>query len=149
MKKILIIIIFTILAVAAGWIIISRQPEKNTLRTECFEEVFSDGSVIQAKFSFDNNNTTASGTLDYLWAYKDNSTGTFIGTIKNNVIFGNYHFFSEEVWSDSQVAFLYDGQSLVPGYGELTTDGTGFVNPDSLTFDPKNKLIKTACPLAL
>jgi len=147
MKKILIVVVLIIIAGIAGWIIISRQPEKNTIRTECFEEKFADGSVIQAKFSFDNN--SASGTLDYLWAQKDNSTGTFSGTIKNNIIFGNYHFFSEEVWSDSQVAFLYDGQSLVQGYGELTTDGTGFVNPDSLTFDQKNKLVKTACPLAL
>jgi len=147
MKKVLFGVIFIAIIGIAGWVIISRQPEKNTLRIECFEENFADGSVIQAKFSFDND--SVSGTLAYLWAQKDNSTGTFEGTIKNNVIFGNYHFFSEEVWSDNQVAFFYDGQSLVPGYGEQNADGTGFVNPDSLTFDQKNKLIKTACPLAL
>jgi hypothetical protein len=149
MKKVLFGVIFIAIIGIAGWIIISRQPEKNTLRTECFEEVFSDGSVIQAKFSFDNNNTTASGTLDYLWAQKDNSTGTFIGTIKNNVILGNYHFLSEGIYSDNEIAFLYDGQSLVQGYGEQNSEGTKFTNPDSLTFDPKNKLVKTACPLAL
>lgn len=143
MKKILIAVVFIIIAGIAGWIIISRPSEKAASRIECFEEVFSDGSIIQAKFSFDDN--SASGTLDYLWAYKDNSKGTFNGTIKNNVILGNYHFFSEEVWSDNEIAFLYDGQSLVQGYGEQNSEGTKFTNPDSLTFDQKNKLIKTVC----
>jgi hypothetical protein len=135
MKKILIIVVCVIIVAGAGWIIIGRSPgspEKIAPKTECFEEVFPDGSIIKAKFSFDNN--SVKGDLAYLWAQKDNSTGTFEGTIKNNIISGNYHFFSEEVYSDNELAFLYDGESLVPGYGELRDN-----------FDPKNKLVKTAC----
>lgn len=128
MKKILLVVIFIILAGIAAWITIGRPAPK----IECFEKVFTDGSVIRAKFTF--NNASVSGDLTYLWAQKDNSTGTFNGAIKNGLILGNYHFFSEEVYSDNQLAFFYDGQSLVPGYGEKLNQ-----------FDQENKLVKIAC----
>jgi hypothetical protein len=142
MKKTLYILILIIIA-AGGWLIINRYLQNSGPRTECFKKVFADNSVIQAEFFF--NNKFVTGQLAYIWAQKDNSKGTFNGIIKNNVIIGNYKFLSEGMMSDNEIAFLYDKESLAQGIGEQNADGTKFLNPDSLTFDKTNKMVKTNC----
>ena len=105
---------------------------------------------------YDQNNTRieiklqlikkkASRTIEYALAKKDRNTGTFEGTFENNILIADYTFQSEGKKSVRQVAFQLHGEKLVEGYGEVTADGTKFIDISKIRFNSIMPLTKTNC----
>jgi len=105
---------------------------------------------------YDQNNTRieiklqlikkkASRTIEYALAKKDRNTGTFEGTFENNILIADYTFQSEGKESVRQVAFQLHGEKLVEGYGEVTADGTKFIDISKIRFNSIMPLTKTNC----
>lgn len=91
------------------------------------------------------NEKKASGTIEYALAKKDKNTGTFKGTFENNILIADYTFQSEGKKSVRQVAFQLHGEKLVEGYGEVTADGTKFLDVSKIKFNSTMPLTKTNC----
>jgi hypothetical protein len=87
----------------------------------------------------------ASGTIEYALAEKDKNTGTFEGTFENNILIADYTFQSEGKESVRQVAFQLQDDQLVEGYGEVTADGTKFLDVSKIKFNSTMPLTKTNC----
>lgn len=105
---------------------------------------------------YDQNNTRieiklqlikkkASRTIEYALAKKDRNTGTFEGTFENNILIADYTFQSEGKKSVRQIAFQLQDDQLVEGYGELTADGTNFIDISKIRFNSIMPLTKTNC----
>jgi hypothetical protein len=105
---------------------------------------------------YDQNNTRieiklqlikkkASRTIEYALAKKDKNTGTFKGTFENNILIADYTFQSEGKKSVRQIAFQLHGEKLVEGYGEVTADGTKFIDISKIRFNSIMPLTKTNC----
>ncbi|MDD5547319.1 MAG: hypothetical protein PHN74_00205 [Candidatus Pacebacteria bacterium] len=99
--------------------------ENKNIYTKCFKQIFSDNSIISAKFTFAEN--SVEGPLSYLWAQKDNSIGIFKGMLKEGLIVGDYTFMSEGQESLGKSAFRYDGKSLIQGFGPNLDEFSGAV----------------------
>lgn len=112
-------------------------------KTECYAYELK-GNKIDMQVDYDGTNL--SGTLNYLFAEKDNNVGTFTGKLENEILLLEYTFQSEGVQSVRQVAFQIQGDKLVEGYGEMTDDGTHFKDVSTLKFDSKMPLTKIDCP---
>ncbi|MBM6499917.1 hypothetical protein [Flavobacterium macrobrachii] len=105
---------------------------------------------------YDQNNTRieiklqlikkkASRTIEYALAKKDRNTGTFEGTFENNILIADYTFQSEGKKSVRQIAFHLQDDQLVKGCGELTADGTKFIDISKIRFNSIMPLTKTNC----
>jgi hypothetical protein len=105
---------------------------------------------------YDQNNTRieltlqlikkkASRTIEYALAKKDRNTGTFEGTFENNILIADYTFQSEGKKSVRQIAFQLQDDQLVEGYGEVTADGTKFIDISKIRFNSIMPLTKTNC----
>lgn len=80
----------------------------------------------------------------------DSSSGSFIGTYQNDILFGNYSFQSEGMNSDMQVIFKKTENGFLRGYGEVDLEsGTTFSNLDEINFDDGYEFILTnaECPM--
>lgn len=106
------------------------------------------------EFSSDTNNIhfeiaslepNVTGTLAYTLDGKDSNSGTFEGSLMDDKLFGTYSFTSEGVESKREVAFLVKDNQLIEGYGELTENGTAFVDRGNLSYTSKMPLSKTIC----
>ncbi|MGO4910751.1 hypothetical protein [Leeuwenhoekiella sp. W20_SRS_FM14] len=84
------------------------------------------------------------GTLIYNWAEKDRNSGSFEGTLDDDIILGTYTFISEGIESTREVAFKIDDTVLLEGFGEVTNVGTTTVFRDKASL----KFIETI-PLEL
>ncbi len=84
------------------------------------------------------------GTLIYNWAEKDRNSGSFEGTLDDDIILGTYTFISEGIESTREVAFKIDDNVLLEGFGEVTNVGTTTVFRDKASL----KFIETI-PLEL
>ena len=87
------------------------------------------------------------GTLIYNWAEKDRNSGSFKGTLENNIILGVYTFLSEGKQSIREVAFKVVNGQLTEGFGNIK-DVAGvatFEDTTSLTYDGTIKLEKDKC----
>ncbi|MCK0158891.1 hypothetical protein MWU65_17015 [Cellulophaga sp. F20128] len=107
-------------------------------------------------YSFNGNNNTiileitnlrngVNGDLTYIFEGKDNRSGTLIGKVTGDKLFGEYTFMSEGVESIREVAFLIKDGQLIEGYGELNENGTAFVAKSNLEFTSTMPLTKTEC----
>ncbi len=85
------------------------------------------------------------GTLTYALDGKDNNTGTLVGTLDGDELFGEYTFMSEGVGNKREVAFLIEDNKLIEGYGELDENGTAFVNKSNISYTSTFPLTKTDC----
>jgi hypothetical protein len=87
-----------------------------------------------------------SGILAFNNSQKDSSSGTFLGTLTNDVLLGNYSFDSEGVRSNREVIFKKVGDNLVEGFGPVKTvrGNEVFVTPLNVSYDPKSTFIKSA-----
>lgn len=148
-KYILLPIVFTMLLTGCK----KETPETTTPvtevsktdepKTECysFEE---NGSSVSLKMETIGNEVT--GTMVYSLAEKDKNTGTFKGTINNNIILADYTFQSEGVESIRQIAFERKGDKLIEGFGGMNEDGTKFKDVNQLKFNSTMPLSKLDCP---
>jgi len=89
-----------------------------------------------------------SGTLAFKNWEKDSSSGTFVGTYKDEILLGDYSFQSEGTYSVMQVIFKKTGDDFIRGYGEVKNEGTRFVDTNNITYDSSSPLSvfkKTEC----
>lgn len=75
------------------------------------------------------------GKLSFKNFEKDSSSGTYVGTYKNEILLGDYSFNSEGMDSVMQVIFKKSGNSFIRGYGDLNREGTRFVDLNKITYD--------------
>lgn len=87
------------------------------------------------------------GTLIYNWAEKDRNSGSFKGTLEDNIILGAYTFLSEGKQSIREVAFKVENGELIEGFGNIKNVGgvATFEDTTSLTYDGTIKLQKNKC----
>ena len=75
------------------------------------------------------------GTLVFKNFQKDSSSGTFEGTYKNGILFGDYSFQSEGMNSVMQVIFKKSGSDFIRGYGAINAEGNRFTDLNSITYN--------------
>ena len=144
MKKYIAVVCFLLLTISC------KQTPKETEETDfpisvgCYGYT-QDGSTIT--FQVTRVDPMVQGTLIYNWAEKDRHSGSFSGSIDDNIILGTYTFISEGVESTRQVAFKISGDQLIEGFGEVTSSGkmVAFKNASALNFDGSVTLTKDQC----
>lgn len=120
--------------------------EKDPLIKECYLGVLGKDS-IKAELNILEKDVR-SGTLAYNFFEKDKNDGHVSGYIEGDTIFLTYNFMSEGKMSAREVAFLRIDNSLVEGFGDVTTDKDGkviFKDKKKLSFDSKVILAETDC----
>ena len=78
---------------------------------------------------------TFEGTLRFKNYQKDSSSGPFIGTYKDGILFGEYSFQSEGMDSVIQVQFKKFVDGFIRGYGKMNAAGDRFANLNNITYD--------------
>ncbi len=86
-----------------------------------------------------------SGMLAFNNYQKDSSSGSFNGTLTNDILSGNYSFDSEGMHSDREVIFKKSGNNFIEGFGPVNViNGKEvFSDPSALTYDPKSTFTKS------
>ena len=87
------------------------------------------------------------GRLRYDFYEKDDNDGEFAGTLRGDTLIGMYTFLSEGQLSKREVAFLWQENRLLEGYGNPQFDNgiQRFEATDKLTFGQGVILTKTEC----
>lgn len=76
------------------------------------------------------------GMLSFDNYQKDSSSGTFTGTYKDDILFGQYAFRSEGMDSIIDVVFKKEGSDFIRGFGPLDQEtGSRFTNLKKITYD--------------
>lgn len=91
------------------------QPKHNSGR-ECFSSVMKRDS-IWVRLEFSSHDVT--GILIYDFNEKDQNHGTLQGTLKGDTLLATYNFHSEGKTSVREVAFLFNDDQLIEGFGEM------------------------------
>ena len=78
---------------------------------------------------------TFEGTLRFKNYQKDSSSGPYIGTYIDGILFGEYSFQSEGMDSLIQVIFKKSGDGFIRGYGDMNASGDRFANLNNITYD--------------
>ncbi|MEZ5013589.1 MAG: hypothetical protein R2794_04795 [Chitinophagales bacterium] len=85
------------------------------------------------------------GDLHIALQEKDANNGKFIGHMHGDTLIATYTFMSEGMVSSREIAFLIHGETITQGYGEMNAEGTIFLHPDALHFEPDMSLHKIPC----
>ncbi|CAA9499334.1 MAG: hypothetical protein AVDCRST_MAG96-1882 [uncultured Segetibacter sp.] len=87
------------------------------------------------------------GDLVYDWSEKDGNTGTLQGVVQDSLLVANYTFQSEGMTSVREAVFKIKGDSLLEGFGDLTTSGDTikFKNKGKLQFQNDRPFVKGGC----
>lgn len=112
-------------------------------KTTCYSFEANNNSV---SLQMETTGNEVTGSMVYSLAEKDKNTGTFKGTINNNILIADYTFQSEGVESTRQIAFEIKGDQLIEGFGGMNEDGTRFKDVAQLKFDSTMPLSKVDCP---
>ncbi len=106
---------------------------KPATRKQCYEWKEKNSRAI-ASFTIQNDSVT--GTLEYLFAEKDNSRGTIAGILRGDTIFADYTFRAEGRESVMEVIFLQQGDKLIQGHGNMRLQGAKmvYVQPNRVQF---------------
>lgn len=93
------------------------------------------------------NNDIISGLLSYNNYQKDSSAGVFSGTYKDDILLGDYSFFSEGMFSIREVIFKKEGNTFIQGFGPVETEGNKetFIDIKDIYFDTNSIFIKEDC----
>lgn len=115
-------------------------------------------SSVAGCYEFSENNSkvlaqlevvqdSVKGRLRYDFYEKDDNDGEFVGTLRGDTLLGVYTFSSEGQQSQREVAFLWQEDRLLEGYGNLQFDNEvqRFEATDALTFGQGVILTKTEC----
>lgn len=121
---------------------VATEKPSSLLQTGCYSYNANNNAINLEITSVENGVT---GTLTYALDGKDSNSGTFVGKLEGNKLFGVYTFTSEGVESKREVAFLVKGNQLIEGYGELTESGDAFKNKNDIKFTSTMPLTKTDC----
>lgn len=145
---------FTILFFTVLTMLSCKNKEENTDPKEVVIEEKSAPTLELGNYLYDDgknaitfvimeNEKEIKGYLKYKLAEKDENSGKFSGKLKDGILLGKYSFKSEGKESARDIAFKFDGNKLIEGYGELNEDGTTFKDPTNLNFTSKMPLTKT------
>lgn len=115
-------------------------------------------SAVAGCYEFSENNSqvlaqlevvrdSIKGRLRYDFYEKDDNDGEFAGTMRGDTLFGVYTFSSEGQQSQREVAFLWQEDRLLEGYGNPQFDNEvqRFEAPDQINFGQGVILTKTEC----
>lgn len=101
------------------------------------------GTLITLEIT--ENDNPVKGTLTYALSEKDKNTGAFTGEFNDGILLGIYTFQSEGKESRREVAFLFEDNQFIEGYGELNEDGTTFKNVKAINYVSIMPLTKAHC----
>lgn len=89
----------------------------------------------------------ATGSLSYKLSEKDRNEGDFEGAMSGDTLFADYHFLSEGVLSEREIAFILSDSKAVEAYGALvvTNEGTRFSDRKALSVEHSFILSKENC----
>ena len=140
--------LFILISITAS--IISCKQEKKTEDKSFPIEVACYGyneNGTNISFRITRVDPVVQGTLIYNWAEKDRNSGSFKGTLEDNIILGSYTFLSEGKQSIREVAFKIENGELVEGFGAIKNVGgvATFEDITSLNFDGSVVLEKDKC----
>lgn len=117
-------------------------PKMETLQEGCYTYQDTKDTI---QFEITDVESGIKGKLTYALGEKDKNTGTFIGVLDENHLFGVYTFLSEGIESKREIAFMVQDNQLIEGYGELNSEGNGFKNRNEISYTSKMPLSKTDC----
>jgi hypothetical protein len=121
-----------------------KSGTKDTSVTNCYRYTNKKDTVT---LQLVRTGESLTGTLVYNLYEKDKNTGTIQGFMKKNLLVAEYKFVSEGMLSTRQVAFKWEGNTLIEGYGDSfrKNDKVYFKNLDSLSFSNSIKLTEINC----
>lgn len=121
-----------------------KEEQKANLPKSCY--LFNDGRD-SIKMTIEISNSKAKGDLDFFYNEKDHNSGSFIGEVKGDTLWGKYNYKSEGIESSREIVFLRKGNGWIQGYGEITEKDGGFVFTDNaeIRFDHNFTLEEVAC----
>jgi hypothetical protein len=108
----------------------------------CFHRLLQKDTIAIELFIKD---TTVSGNLIYKLYEKDGNTGTFKGSIHNDIILADYTFNSEGKASVRQVIFKLKDGVLTEGYGEKLMKDDKFIFKDTSKINYTQVFDKVEC----
>lgn len=85
------------------------------------------------------------GNLNYNIVGKAPISGTFEGTLQDNILIGTYTYRLGGIESTRGIAFQVDENGLREGHGILNSDGSSFENPKHLNFTASRQLRPSDC----
>jgi hypothetical protein len=93
------------------------------------------------------NDSSFSGTMHYDNFQFDDSSGTYNGSYKNEILLGDYSFTSEGMDSVRELTFKKTGEDFVQGFGDYITVGDRqvFSGPSGIVWDPAYTYVKSPC----
>ncbi len=91
--------------------------------------------------------STVTGNLEYRLKEKDRNSGTLAGVLREGFIYADYTFQSEGVTSVREVAFKIEGDTLLPGFGDIREAGgkVVFTNRSALQYQHESPFIRITC----
>jgi len=100
-----------------------------------------------ATMKIDLLDSTVTGYLDYHFKEKDLNSGTLKGVIRDRYIYADYTFRSEGISSIREVIFKVEGNTLVPGFGDIVEKDKKiiFTNKDAIQFQYETPFLKVSC----
>jgi hypothetical protein len=121
---------------------ISEKTLATTLQKGCY--VYNEnGNIISMEIIKIENEIT--GNLIYNLRGKDINEGTFVGSVSDDKLIGQYTFSSEGNKSTREVAFLIKGNQLIEGFGELNEPGSAFKDKNIINYNSNMPLTKMDC----
>lgn len=157
MKNSKVIYFILVLLIAAVLFIVSRQTSVIKQPQYVSEDAVSQDSIegcyvatlakdVYSLGILSKENDKVSGTLMFDNFEKDSSSGTFEGTYRDGILFGNYSFQSEGMNSIMEVIFKKTENGFQRGFGPVDAEGTAFTDISQITYDNQYEFVKTNTP---
>jgi hypothetical protein len=110
----------------------------------CYEMILKQDT---ATLRIDLKDSTITGELAYHFKEKDRNNGTLKGVLRDRYIYADYTFASEGTTSVREVVFRIEGQTLVPGFGDITEAGNKIVFRDkaAIQYGTEHPFVKVSC----
>ncbi len=147
-----ILIAIVLIIIIGGVVYFSKKPApQNPIVVEDLIEgcyVASLSKDVYTLTILSQQGETVVGTLSFKNYQKDSSSGTFNGTYKDGILFGDYSFNSEGMDSVMQVIFKKQGNDFVRGYGDVDATGTRFTDLYNITYDTKAVFVASECAVS-
>jgi hypothetical protein len=127
---------------AADTLVTDNTP---VMLTGCYQMTLKGDTVTM---NIDLLDSTVTGNLDYRFKEKDTNSGTLKGVIRDRYIYADYTFHSEGTTSIREVVFKVEGNTLVPGFGDIVEQDKKiiFTNKEAIQFQDETPFLKVTCP---
>lgn len=117
---------------------------KPVVLSGCYEMVLKRDT---AALNITLKDSTITGNLQYYFQEKDDNNGVLKGVIRDRYIYADYTFQSEGTTSVREVVFKIEGDTLVPGFGNITEQDGKIIFSDrsTLQFQHETPFLKVTC----